>query len=86
MGTERRLSTPPANGFCAAPFSGKLSTVTPNSADQVPTLRSADAAAAEHQAAPAPATDPRLREVAGREGPEPTRYGDWELRGRCIDF
>jgi hypothetical protein len=25
-------------------------------------------------------------EVGGREGPEPTRYGDWELRGRCIDF
>ena len=27
-----------------------------------------------------------LREVGGREGPEPTRFGDWELRGRCIDF
>ena len=26
------------------------------------------------------------REVGGREGPEPTRYGDWEVRGRCIDF
>ncbi len=25
-------------------------------------------------------------EIGGREGPEPTRYGDWELRGRCIDF
>jgi hypothetical protein len=25
-------------------------------------------------------------EVGGRDGPEPTRYGDWELRGRCIDF
>jgi hypothetical protein len=24
--------------------------------------------------------------VGGPEGPEPTRYGDWELRGRCIDF
>ena len=22
----------------------------------------------------------------GREGPEPTRYGDWEKNGRCIDF
>jgi hypothetical protein len=33
---------------------------------------------------PAAATAPR--EVGGREGPEPTRYGDWELRGRCIDF
>jgi hypothetical protein len=26
------------------------------------------------------------QEVGGREGPEPTRFGDWELRGRCIDF
>jgi hypothetical protein len=26
------------------------------------------------------------REVGGREGPEPTRFGDWELKGRCIDF
>jgi hypothetical protein len=26
------------------------------------------------------------REVGGRQGPEPTRYGDWEVRGRCIDF
>jgi hypothetical protein len=29
---------------------------------------------------------PSVREVGGRDGPEPTRYGDWELRGRCIDF
>jgi hypothetical protein len=28
----------------------------------------------------------RPREIGGREGLEPTRYGDWELRGRCIDF
>jgi hypothetical protein len=25
-------------------------------------------------------------EVGGRAGPEPTRYGDWEKNGRCIDF
>jgi hypothetical protein len=28
----------------------------------------------------------RPREIGGRQGPDPTRYGDWELRGRCIDF
>jgi len=26
------------------------------------------------------------REVGGPPGPEPTRYGDWEKAGRCIDF
>ncbi|MEI8299645.1 MAG: DUF1674 domain-containing protein [Pseudomonadota bacterium] len=25
-------------------------------------------------------------EVGGRTGPEPTRFGDWEKSGRCIDF
>ena len=28
-----------------------------------------------------------VREIGGRkDGPEPTRYGDWEKNGRCIDF
>jgi hypothetical protein len=27
-----------------------------------------------------------LREVGGPSGLEPTRYGDWERKGRCIDF
>ena len=26
------------------------------------------------------------KEINGRSGPEPTRYGDWEKNGRCIDF
>ncbi len=25
-------------------------------------------------------------ELGGPLGPEPTRYGDWERKGRCIDF
>ena len=33
---------------------------------------------------PAPLAPPR--EVGGPSGPEPTRYGDWERKGRCIDF
>lgn len=27
-----------------------------------------------------------LREIGGPKGPEPTRFGDWEHKGRCIDF
>lgn len=29
---------------------------------------------------------PETGEVGGPKGPEPTRYGDWEKKGRCIDF
>ena len=31
-----------------------------------------------------PAAKPR--EIGGPKGPEPTRYGDWEVGGRCTDF
>ena len=27
-----------------------------------------------------------VREIGGPNGLEPTRYGDWEHKGRCIDF
>lgn len=27
-----------------------------------------------------------VAEVNGPKGPEPTRYGDWERKGRCVDF
>lgn len=27
-----------------------------------------------------------VKEHGGPKGPEPTRYGDWEKKGRCIDF
>jgi len=29
---------------------------------------------------------PMPPEVNGPKGPEPTRYGDWEQKGRCTDF
>jgi hypothetical protein len=73
-------------------FSGKLSSVTTHSEAQV---RIEPIPTPEQGAQPAgqgaqPATEsaalPQPREVGGREGPEPTRFGDWELRGRCIDF
>ena len=36
------------------------------------------------ETAPEPPVAPR--EHGGREGPEPTRFGDGEKNGRCIDF
>ena len=46
---------------------------------------------AERDAEPVRQTDAaetvrRPKEIGGRCGPEPTRYGDWERNGRCIDF
>lgn len=57
-------------------------------------------AAREERVAQAPASpievaarlDPRAsaenlpKELGGPKGPEPTRFGDWEHNGRCIDF
>jgi hypothetical protein len=31
-------------------------------------------------------TEQLPREYGGPKGKEPTRYGDWEKNGRCIDF
>jgi hypothetical protein len=37
--------------------------------------------------APAAVTQAAVAEVGGRkDGTEPTRFGDWEKQGRCIDF
>jgi hypothetical protein len=33
--------------------------------------------------APAPKAP---KEIGGPPGPEPTRYGDWQYKGRCTDF
>ncbi|NWQ97469.1 SDHF4 factor, partial [Burhinus bistriatus] len=30
--------------------------------------------------------NPATKERGGPKGPEPTRFGDWERKGRCIDF
>ncbi|HYD30176.1 MAG TPA: DUF1674 domain-containing protein [Azospirillaceae bacterium] len=40
------------------------------------------------EAAPPPANPqpPKVAEIGGPKGPEPTRFGDWEHKGRCIDF
>lgn len=41
-------------------------------------------AEARRAAAAAPVVGPR--EIDGREGPEPVRYGDWEVKGIATDF
>jgi hypothetical protein len=46
-----------------------------------------DPSTGQAEGASAEATRPRRPvEIGGRKGPDPTRYGDWEKNGRCIDF
>jgi hypothetical protein len=40
----------------------------------------------ENPAPQKPKTPPMPKEIGGPKGPEPTRYGDWEVKGRCTDF
>ena len=44
-----------------------------------------DAAKPKDSAEAVPPAD-QPKEHGGREGPDPTRYQDWERGGRCIDF
>jgi len=37
-------------------------------------------------ATPPPTAAKPPKEIGGPKGPEPTRYGDWERNGRCVDF
>ena len=48
-------------------------------------------AQAQPASSPKPEANPdevpaKVREFGGPKGLEPTRYGDWEKQGRCIDF
>jgi hypothetical protein len=49
--------------------------------------QNAEAGIVSHNAAPATHEQQSPpAEIGGRGGLEPTRYGDWEKNGRCIDF
>ncbi|WP_428926723.1 DUF1674 domain-containing protein [Marinibacterium sp. SX1] len=43
-------------------------------------------AEAEARRKAAAAAQPMPRELGGRDGPEPVRYGDWEKKGIAVDF
>ena len=31
-------------------------------------------------------TSEPIEEVGGSDKPDPVRYGDWEINGKCVDF
>lgn len=43
-------------------------------------------AEAEARRKAAKAEEPLEKELGGRDGPEPVRYGDWEKKGIAVDF
>jgi hypothetical protein len=63
---------------------------TPSSSGSVPTTNTNELAGAAVPASGAPQAQSRKAEVSrergGRGGLDPTRFGDWEKNGRCIDF
>lgn len=40
----------------------------------------------EAPAKPPAAPDGAPKEIGGRGGLDPARYGDWEIGGKCVDF
>jgi len=54
--------------------------------DLPPAARRALAEAEARRAALDAVAEGMPRELGGRKGPEPVRYGDWERKGLAIDF
>ena len=65
-----------------------MSQGTQSSSGSLPTTNTNELAG--HAVSEVPASAPLRaeapRELGGRGGLDPTRYGDWEKNGRCIDF
>ncbi|MFD1626490.1 DUF1674 domain-containing protein [Azospirillum griseum] len=55
-------------------------------AASAPPNTTADAQAATPKTGAATGPEQKPGEIGGPQGPEPTRYGDWEFKGRCSDF
>lgn len=51
-----------------------------------PAARRALAEAEARRAEMAAAEEKRRREIGGRGGKDPARYGDWEVKGIAVDF
>ena len=59
---------------------------TESDRDKVENGQSRPTSNTEQDTAAAEVQGKRPKEIGGRKGPDPTRYGDWEKNGRCIDF
>lgn len=67
--------------------------MTDNTSDNIPAdlppaaqRALAEAADRRRKAEADAAANPVPKELGGRDGPDPARYGDWEKKGIAIDF
>lgn len=67
-------------------MSSKAETTEGASGEIAPAARRALAEAAERREALAREQPTAQREINGRKGPDPVRYGDWEKGGIAVDF
>lgn len=54
--------------------------------DNLPPAAQRALAEAEERRKARAAEKPLPKELGGRDGPDPARYGDWEKKGIAIDF
>ena len=78
MPTDRDLPDPAASGADEKPPAEKR--------PLTPAAERALAEAAARRAERERHQPDRPKEVDGRDGPDPTRYGDWEINGLTSDF
>jgi hypothetical protein len=82
MTGDAKSKTSPENATNAV----EAAPTRPRFEDLPPAAQRALKEAEERRKAADAAAVPRPKELMGRDGPEPVRYGDWELKGIASDF
>ena len=80
MPTDRNQPLPPKPATIAVPDPSRQQRPLPAAAQRA----RAEAEARRAERKPKAAEQPK--ETGGRDGPDPTRYGDWEINGLASDF
>ena len=75
----------PRSGHLSRWYSDKPSDSNPSQDQEPEEARHPDAEKEPLQKWPG-GVNPHTGEIGGPAGPEPTRYGDWERKGRVSDF
>lgn len=77
------MSQSPPRSDAPTPAEGEPATSRPLTPEATRALAEAEA---RRQQSLKSADDAREREIGGREGPDPVRFGDWEKGGIASDF